>query len=317
MRSRPRRWCCPPGQAQAQDKVTVAYFLEWPTANQVAQLDETYEKEMGVEVDWRAFGNGNEMTQAMASGDVQIAYSQGLVPFVVAVSSGLPLKLVGIAVSYAEADNCIVRDDAGITQENAAELEGKKVATPIGNVTHYKMLRTLDHLGVDATKVDVVQMNGADAAVALTRGDVVMACAFGGPVQRMREVGHELMSAEEQEEIGIRVFDVVSTTEQFAEEHPDLLRKFMEVTEKANAAYNENPEQYYETISKAAGMDLDATEEMLGMFSFPSAEEQKSEAWMGGAVQEFTKQVADFFVEQGQLDRALDSYDSAVDPGYL
>ena len=179
------------------------------------------------------------------------------------------------------------------------------------------MLRTLDHLGVDATKVDVVQMNGADAAVALTRGDVVMACAFGGPVQRMREVGHELMSAEEQEEIGIRVFDVVSTTEQFAEEHPDLLRKFMEVTEKANAAYNENPEQYYDTISKAAGMDLDATKEMLGMFSFPSAEEQKSEAWMGGAVQEFTKQVADFFVEQGQLDRALDSYDSAVDPGYL
>ena len=119
------------GAAQAQDKVTVAYFLEWPTANQVAQLDETYEQEMGVEVDWRAFGNGNEMTQAMASGDVQIAYSQGLVPFVVAVSSGLPLKLVGIAVSYAEADNCIVRDDAGITQENAAELEGKKVATPI------------------------------------------------------------------------------------------------------------------------------------------------------------------------------------------
>lgn len=305
------------GWAQAQEKVTVAYFLEWPTANQVAQLDETYEKEMGVEVDWRAFGNGNEMSQAMASGDVDIAYSQGLVPFVVAVSNGLPLKLVGIAVSYAEADNCIVRDDAGITQENAAELEGKTVATPIGNVTHYKMLRTLDHLGVDPTKVDVVQMNGADAAVALTRGDVVMACAFGGPVQRMKEVGSELMTAEEQEAIGIRVFDVVSTTEQFAEQHPDLLRTFMEVTDKANAAYNDNPEQYYETISKAAGMDLDATKEMLGMFSFPSAEDQKSEAWMGGTVQDFTKQVADFFVEHGQLDRALDSYDSAVDPGYL
>ena len=306
--------------ALAQDKpekITVAYFLEWPTANQVAQLDETYEKEMGVDVEWRAFGNGNEMTQAMASGDVQIAYSQGLVPFVVAVSNGLPLKLVGIAVSYAEADNCIVRDDSGITKENAQELEGKKVATPIGNVTHYKMLRTLDHLGVDASEVDVVQMNGADAAVALQRGDVAMACAFGGPVQRMKEVGSELMTAEEQEEIGIRVFDVVSTTEQFAQAHPELLRKFMEVTDKANAAYKENPEQYHETISKAAGMDLDSTQEMLGMFTFPSAEEQKSEAWMGGTVQEFTKQVADFFVEQGQLDRALDSYDHAVDPGYL
>jgi taurine transport system substrate-binding protein len=308
------------GWVQAQgkpEKVTVAYFLEWPTANQVAQLDETYEKEMGVEVDWRAFGNGNEMSQAMASGDVDIAYSQGLVPFVVAVSNGLPLKLVGVAVSYAEADNCIVRDDAGITKENAAELEGKTVATPVGNVTHYKMLRTLDHLGVDASRVNVVQMNGADAAVALQRGDVAMACAFGGPVQRMKEVGSELMTAAEQEEIGIRVFDVVSTTEQFAEQYPDLLRTFMRVTDEANAAYNANPEQYYETISKAAGMDLDATEEMLCMFSFPSAEDQKSDKWLGGTVQDFTKQVADFFVEQGQLDRALDSYEFAVDPGYL
>jgi taurine transport system substrate-binding protein len=257
------------------------------------------------------------MSRAMASGDVQIAYSQGLVPFVVAVSNGLPLKAVGIAVSYAEADNCIVRDDAGITKENARELEGKEVASPIGNVTHYKMLRTLDHLGVDASKVDVVQMNGADAAVALQRGDVAMACAFGGPVQRMKEVGSELMTAAEQEEIGIRVFDVVSTTEQFAQAHPDLLRKFMEVTDEANAAYTANPGRYYEIISKAVGMDLDSTVDMLGMFSFPSAEEQRSEAWMGGTVQDFTKQVADFFVEQGQLDRALDSYDFAVDPSYL
>ena len=51
--------------ASALDKVTVAYFLEWPTANQVAQLEKTYDEAMGVEVEWRAFGNGNEMSQAM------------------------------------------------------------------------------------------------------------------------------------------------------------------------------------------------------------------------------------------------------------
>ena len=128
------------GAAVAQDKVTVAYFLEWPTANQVAQVEKTYDEALGIEVEWRAFGNGNEMTQAMVSGDVDIAYSQGFVPFVVGVTSGAPLKLVGIAVSYSENDLCIVRDDAGITQANAKELEGKKVATPTGNVTHYKLL---------------------------------------------------------------------------------------------------------------------------------------------------------------------------------
>ena len=133
----------------------------------------------------------------------------------------------------------------------------------------------------------------------------------------MKEVGSVLMTAAEQEAIGIRVFDVVSVTESFANDHPDLLRKFMEVTDQANAAYNADSSPFVETISKAAGMDLGATQDMLSMFSFPSAGDQKSEAWMGGTVQTFTKEVADFFAEQGQLDRALDSYEFAIDASFL
>ena len=224
------------GSAFALDKITVAYFLEWPTANQVAQVDKTYDEELGLEVDWRAFGNGNEMTQAMVSGDVQIAYSQGFVPFIIAVTNGAPLKLVGVAVTYAKNDLCIVRDDAEITKENAKKLEGMKVATPIGNVTHYKLLKTLDHLGVDASKVELIQMNPADAAVALVRGDVPMACAFGGALDRMKTVGKPLMTGEEQDAAGIHTFDIISVTDSFAEEHPDLVKKFLAVTEKANAA---------------------------------------------------------------------------------
>ena len=33
--------------AAAPDKITVAYFREWPTANQVAQAEKWYDKEMG------------------------------------------------------------------------------------------------------------------------------------------------------------------------------------------------------------------------------------------------------------------------------
>ena len=114
------------GAAAAQDKVTVAYFLEWPTANQVAQVDKTYDKALGVEVEWRAFGTGTEMNQAMVSGDVDIAYSHGFVPFVVGVTNGAPLKLVGIAVTYSENDLCIVRDDAGITKDERQGARGQE-----------------------------------------------------------------------------------------------------------------------------------------------------------------------------------------------
>jgi taurine transport system substrate-binding protein len=305
------------GVAAAQDKVTVAYFLKWPTANQVAQVDKTYDEAMGVEVEWRAFGNGNEMTQAMVSGDVDIAYSQGFVPFVVGVTNGAPLKLVGIAVTYAENDLCVVRDDAGITQANAKDLEGKRIATPIGNVTHYKLLKTMEHLGVDSSKLELVQMNPADAAIALVQGDVPMACAFGGPIDRMKTVGKPLMTGAEQEAAGINTFDIISVTESFATEHPDLVRKFLEVTEAANEAYKADPDSTYDKVSGAAGMDLDATKATMANFGFPTPEEQSGPNWLGGGVQEATKGVAEVMVDAGNMDAALDDYGAFVDPSFL
>jgi taurine transport system substrate-binding protein len=40
------------------------------------------------------------MSAAMAVGDVQISYSQGVPPFISAASAGQDLRIVGIASSY-------------------------------------------------------------------------------------------------------------------------------------------------------------------------------------------------------------------------
>ncbi len=303
--------------ASALDKITVAYFLEWPTANQVAQLDKVYDEAMGVEVEWRAFGNGNEMTQAMVSGDIHIAYSQGFVPFVVGVSTGAPLKLVGVAVTYSDNDDCIISDESGITKANGAELKGQKIATPMGNVTHYSLLKTLESFGLSDKDVQMVQMNPPDGAVALARGDVAMACGFGGALNRMKEFGKPILTGEEKAAIGINVFDIITTTDEFAAEHPDLVKTFMDVTEKANSAFKADPDAMMDTIAKAAGMDLAPTKEMIGGFGFPTAQEQASKAWLGGGIQAMTKGVADVMVSAGGMENALDDYSGFIDAGYL
>jgi taurine transport system substrate-binding protein len=307
-----------PGIAGADNpqEITVAYFQEWPTANQVAQAEQWYDEAMGVKVNWRAFESGTEMAEAMVAGDVQIAYSMGAVPFAVAVSRGAPLKAVGVAVSYAENDNCVVYKKAAIDKANAHELEGKKVAVPMGTVTHYKMLRTLDHLGVDASKLDLVDMVSADAAKAFIRGELTMACGWGGPLRRMKGHGWELMTAEEQEAIGIRVFDVIAVTNDFAEKHPDLVTKFLEVTDKAILYLEDNPDEAQPIIAEAAGMELKESNIVLSLFQFPRRDAQLSEDWMGGGVQSFLKQVADFYVKQDQIPASLDDYGPTVDASF-
>ncbi|MDM5148017.1 ABC transporter substrate-binding protein [Candidatus Persebacteraceae bacterium Df01] len=307
----------PANAALALDEITVAYFLEWPSPNLLHKADGRFEKEMGVKVNWRAFGNGNEMTAAMVSGDVQIAYSQGLTPFVVGVTKGAPLKLVSAAVSYAENDNCIVHKDSGITQANAKELEGKKVASPIGNVTHYKMLKTLQHLGVDTNKINLLQMNPPDGAAALARGDVAMACGFGGALQRMKKFGSPLMTAKEQEAIGIRVFDIVSVTNDFAQDYPDLVVSFLQITEDANNLFRTNPSEHMPVIAKESGQNLDDALSMINLFEFPTRDEQLSDAWMGKTVNAFVNEVADFYVQEGSLPKALDDYSVTMDDSFI
>ena len=300
------------------DEITVAYFLEWPTPNQVAQLEKTYDEQMGLDVNWVSFDTGVAMSAAMASGDVHIAYSQGLVPFANAVSAGLPLQMVGIAMSYAENDNCVAATDLGITRDNVTDLHGMKVAVPIGTVAHYKMLKQMEYLNVDLDQLELVDLAPADGAAALQRGDVAMACGWGGALGRMLENGNIIMSgAEMEDEIGLKVFDVVSVTDEFAANHADIITEFMQITEDANAAYAADPDAYLSTIAQAAGMDEAGSADVLAKFSFPNATSQMSEKWMGGAVQNFVKEVADFFVEQGELDSSLDSYDAFINTSFL
>ena len=76
------------------------------------------------------------MTDAMLAGDIDISYSQGLVPFINAVKSNAPLKLVDIAMEYGMGGTtCVTSNASGITKANATELEGKKVAVPRGTAT--------------------------------------------------------------------------------------------------------------------------------------------------------------------------------------
>ncbi|MEZ5752361.1 MAG: ABC transporter substrate-binding protein [Paracoccaceae bacterium] len=303
--------------ALAVEEITVAYFLEWPTPNQFAQAESIYDEALGVRVNWRAFETGVQMSAAMAGGAVQIAFSQGVPPFVVASSAGLDIDTVGIAVTYDDNDNCVVHADEGITAANARDLEGRRVAVPLGTAAHYGMLRQMEHFGVDTSTLSIVDLSPADGAAAIARHDVAMACGWGGGLRRMMEHGSVLLTGAEKAALGIRIFDVISVDSAFAEANPDLIARFLRVTEDMNNRYRENRDEMIPVIARAAGMEVQPTIETLDAFGFPTMEQQLSAEWLGGGLQDFLKEVADFFVEQGTIESALDSYVGTVNASYM
>jgi taurine transport system substrate-binding protein len=303
--------------SHAED-ITVAYFLEWPTPNQFAQVKKLYDKALGVKVKWVSFDAGTAMSAAMASGDVQISFSQGIPPFVIAASAGQDLQVVDVAVSYSENDNCVIRSNLEIDKSNAKELEGKQAGIPIGTAAHYGFLKQMQHFGVNASTMKIVDMSPADGAAAFANGNLDIVCGWGGALRRMKEHGNTLMTGAEKEKLGIQVFDATTVSAQWAQENPELLAKFLKVTADMNTRFStKDSKKMLTVIAKAAGMKSDVARETLTGFKFPDIKEQLSKKWLGGGTQKFLKEVGDFFVKQGTIPKARDNYNDAVDASYL
>ena len=300
----------------ASADVNVAYFLEWATPNQIAKVEKAYDKAIGEKINWVNFATGTAMTEAMLSGDIDISFSQGMTPFVNAVNANAPIKMIGIAVAYGAGGDCVVSNKSGISKANATELEGQKVAVPLNTMSDYEMRLTLSHLGVDIKKVTIVDQEPADAAVSLTDGAVAMACGFGeNSLSKMKEVGKPMLTLAEKTEAGVTSFDIVSVTEKFAQEKPEAVKIFMEVTAQANADFAKDQSKLA-VIAGDAGMSVEKTKKQMAGFSFPDVDQQMSEYFSkDGKVANVLPFMGKMFATAAAP--AKDDYSKVVDTSFL
>lgn len=300
---------------QAADEVNVAFFLEWATPNQVAKVEKGYDDALGVPVNWTNFDAGTQMTEAMLAGDIDISYSQGLAPFINAVNANAPIKLVAIAVQY-PANDCVVRNGEGIDKSNATELEGKAVAVPLATMADYSFRMMMRALDVDVDRIDVIDQVPADAAVSLADGAVSMACGFGADsMNKMYEAGEPLMTLADKEAAGIISFDVISVTEQFAQENPDMVRTFLEVTDQANADFAADQSKI-DVIAMDAGLSVESTQNQMADFYFPSNAEQLEKYFNEGGLASVAIEVVGGAFATAD-NPALDDYSAVVDTSFL
>ena len=301
----------------AAKEVRIAFFLEWATPNQEDKVKKAFDRAFGVPVKWTNFATGGEMTEAMLSGAIDISYSQGLTPFVNAVNAKAPIILVDIAVLYGMGGTtCIVSNASGITKANASDLEGKKVAVPLGTMADYVFKETMRVVGADPSKMRVIDMNPEDGSAALVNGDVAMACLFGGKsIKKAEEAGSKMLTVAEAKDAGIAGIDITSVTNKFMRENPGMVRTFVEVTHEANARYNAGKSDM-NIIAKDAAMDLAGTKKQMDGFEFPNAATMESKYMnKGGILMNYLNVMGNMFATSENP--ALKNYSKVVTTGFL
>ena len=300
----------------AANEVRVAFFLEWALPNREDKVKQTFDDALGVPVKWTNFANGGAMTDAMLSGDIDISYSQGLTPFVNAVNSKAPIKLVDVAMEYGMGGTtCVVSKASGITKANASELEGKKVAVPLGTMAEYVFIESMKVVEADRGKMDVIQMDPEEGSAALVSGDVVMACLFGGnSIKAALAVGSRLLSVQEARDAGIQGIDITSVTDKFMKENPGMVRTFIEVSHEANARYRAGKSDI-SIIAKDAEMSVADTKDTMGGFKFLTPAETKKSMSKGGLLMKYLDGMGKTF---GTAENpTLKNYSKTVDTSFL
>ena len=119
----------------------------------------------------------------------------------------------------------------------------------------------------------------------------------------------------------MKVFDIVVAQKKFAQEHPDIVTKFLKVVDDSTRYYRKNLEESHKLIGGIAGISPEKTADIMGKMQFFTKDEQVSSKWMGtkekpGELVDFIKSIAEFSVEEKAMDKALEDYSSTVDPSY-
>ena len=197
-------------------------------------------------VSWTSFNAGPAEMEAIFAGEIDLGYI-GPVPALSAnVKSEGDVKIISNTTNAGAV--FLKRKDAGI--DSLADLAGKKIAVPqMGNTQHLCLLSILSEQGlktVDAGgDVTVNASSNADILNLIDNGSVDAALVPEPWGTTIENNGNAEILLDHKEVFleGNYPTAVVVASQDFIEDHPDLVREFLEAHEEATVYINENMDE--------------------------------------------------------------------------
>lgn len=232
--------------ADGQTDVRIAYFpnithTQALVLKNQGTLEEAWKDRCNVT--WTSFNAGPAEIEAVFAGEIDLGYI-GPVPAINAnVKSNGDVKIISNATNAGAV--LLVRNDAGIS--SVADLAGKKIAVPqIGNTQHLCLLDLLTQNGLKTVDqggdVTVSASSNADIVNLMDNGSVDAALVpepWGTTIENNGNAT-VLLDYDELFLNGDYPTAVVIANGDFLNDHPDLVKEFLEMHEEATLYINEH-----------------------------------------------------------------------------
>lgn len=308
----------------AQPKLVTVAYQYGANPSKLAQAEGRYEKATGSKIVWKRFDNGADIATALASGDVDIGLV-GSSPLAAFASRGLPVKAFVLSGVIGSSEALVVRDGSNILKPQ--DLAGKTIATPYVSTSHFSLLAALAHWQVNAQQVKIINLGPTEIIAAWKRGDIAAAYTWDPALSAIKQSGKVLTDSEEVGRWGSPTFEAWIVRNAFAEQYPEFVQAFADVTLAANLEYREYGHRWtpsspqIQAIARISGSRAADLPQLLKGSRFPTAQEQLAAELLGNdkasGLARVLQSTADFLKAQKKIDRVLPDYRNIIDTKYV
>ncbi|WP_196605819.1 taurine ABC transporter substrate-binding protein [Pectinatus haikarae] len=280
-----------------------------------------YEKELGVKVNFKQFDSGRDVNTAMTAGSIDIAIL-GSTPAAIGIAKGIPYEVFWIHDVEGDNEALAVKNSAGVN--SIKDLKGKKIAVPSGSTTHYSLLNALKLEGINQGDVRILDMQPPEIFAAWQRGDIDAAYVWQPTLGKLLNDGKLLVTSRELAQKGIVTADVGIVRTEFAQKYPDIVKKYVQLQEKAFKLYSDKPDEAAQSVASELKIDQAESLKEMKELLWLSGKDQLTEQYLGtsskkGDFVKTLKDTADFLVEQKAIDSVpeIAVFEKAVNPAFI
>ncbi len=212
----------------------------------------------GTEVNYTLFLAGPPMVEALSGSRLDIA-NLGPLPAISARASGIDVKAVGRAYSDDYYYGLLVRPDSAIN--SVKDLTGKKIAVQVGSGAHLFLMLLLQQAGLKFSDVNIVNLPTSDHQTALATGNVD-AIATWQPFVATIELSQAGRLLADSKNV-IQTVGVYLARNEFGQQAPALVERFLKVHQKAADYLKNNPDEAVAIIAKESKIPADAIAKSL------------------------------------------------------
>jgi NitT/TauT family transport system substrate-binding protein len=248
-----------------KDVVRIGYLAndQHSSALAIANAKGMFEEE-GINVELQQFNVGADIVIAMAAGQIDVGYV-GTAPATMAIDKGMPLKVV--AAVNEEGSGIVIGKNSTIANLN--DFENHTLVMPSeGSIQDILLHYLLQENNISSKSIDIMQMQTSLMPEALQSGKIDGYIVWEPYVIQASSAGYGKTFMYSDEIWKNHPCCVIIASNDFRQNHPDELKKILEIHQNATKYIYSNRDDAVSILSKRYKLDVNTEKEVLNHIKF-------------------------------------------------